>query len=271
MDSQKMFVTIPSVPLYIRPSLNSEVYCNIYQGSIVFYNGDFDENYTSQYWSQIFYKTNITNFVGWIPSAFIEPYNISNGDIIKNKTPTSSQSDFEQDIIFLNNVQYNLCAEYCVLFACGWTEFTEDWLDLWKIKSPNIFNRIFYNGRSRPTGIPDIISMLNTFDGFPDKFQTIAEYFKYQDKILFTPKRLKDCLVKNRIICGVQISSQFGRLSFSKGISHWVCIDNIELESRGGSILLYNPASNSLEKYNWDRFILSVGSSIPFGLIIPRD
>jgi len=138
-------------------------------------------------------------------------------------------------------------------------------------KQPTVFNKkIFYGGRSRTTGIPDLENMFQTFEGYPATFKRASDYFKYPDgRILFTAYKLTQALRENRIIVGCKIEPSFGRLKCNGTIAHWVVLETACPEGRGGAVSLLNPASNSIETYSWDEVVSSVGK-IPYGIVIPR-
>lgn len=267
-----MFTIVNQTPLYKKPSLSSDKYCDIPDGMIVHYNGE--ENFKGSLftWTEIMYKTNLTTFIGWIPSHLLEPFtpSLEGYDIIKIKFPTQSESDFAQNFKLNGTLQFNACGQFSVLFCAGWYDATiEEWLDVWKLKAPKVYNRIFQGGKGRTTGIPDLISMLSTFDGYTEKFQLISEKFKYPDgRILFTPYKSMEALRDNRLIIGCKIESRFGRLR-PAGIPHWVVMERVIPEGRGGTVKIYNPASNSIETYQWEDFLASTTKN-PFGLVVPR-
>lgn len=258
-------------PLYIKPSLQSPKYLDMLDGSIVNLNSYDFVNGDGILFAEVSHQTNSKTYVGYVPCDYIEPFvpSLYNYDIIKIHNATPVLSDFAQNIIYKGNVQYNLCGEFSVLYCAGHYDiYIEDWLDTWALKSPNIFNRIFYGGKGKTTGISDLISMLKTFDGYPENFELISNHFKRSGKILFTPYKMQETLKNNRLIIGCKIEPRFGRLK-ATGIPHWSVIENIIPEGRGGLVDVYNPADNSVLPYSYETVIESV-TKAPYGLVIPR-
>jgi hypothetical protein len=240
-------------------------------GSIVNLNSYDFINADGILFAEVSHQTNSKLYVGYVPVEYIEPFvpSLYHYDVIKIRDATPVLSDFAQNLIYRGNIQFNLCGEFSVLYCTeNYDIYIEDWLDTWAMKSPSVFNRIFYGGKGRTTGISDLVSMLHTFDGYPENFELLSNHFKKLDKILFTPYKIQETLKNNRMIIGCKIESRFGRLR-PKGIPHWVVVENIIPESRGGILDIYNPASNSVEAYTYDAFIESV-SKVPYGILVPR-
>jgi len=104
------FTIINLTPLYIKPSLTSAKHCDIPYGAIVQHNGETDIMVGAMEWCEIMYVTNLKTYVGWIPSHLIEPFTQSflGSNLIKTSVATQSESDFEQNLIYKNQVQFNL-------------------------------------------------------------------------------------------------------------------------------------------------------------------
>jgi hypothetical protein len=254
-----------NVPLFQFPSMKRLVkLCDLPPGAVV----DVDEWHDG--WTQVTYRTNPKTWHGYSHAAYIERWvEPEKHDVIRIRTATPNESDFAQNLIFLDNVQFNLCGEFSVLYCAKWREFDiDDWLEEWKIKETNAFSRIFKLGRSLPVGASDLALMLHSFEGYPVEFMSLAQLFDYQGKPLFTPARLASALQMCRVIIGCKIGVQFGRLQ-SSGIPHWVVIESMEPEGRGGLVKLYNPASNSVETYTWEQIAESCTRN-PYGLAVPR-
>ena len=219
---------------------------------------------------EVRFITNDKSYIGWVRSAWVEPYFVKKQNIIKIKASTGLLSDAAQYLIHKGQVQYNLCGEFSVLYCAGWHEaFMEDWLEVWEGKEGITFKRIFKNGRSAVTGIPDIESMLKTFVGYKTPATTIQAALKdeYLGYMKTTPLHMARILHKNRIIIGCHIETAFGKLK-PKGTRHWVVVESIEPEARGGLVHIYNSFSNTIEHYTWEEFLASVG--IPYGILVPR-
>lgn len=253
-------------PLYVGPSRRSIKILDLPPGSILqdittIHEGEF---------INVVYPTNKKFHYGYVLSKWAEPYTYDVGRILRIRMGTASSSDAAQYIIYKDSIQYNLCGELCVLYCANWFEAElEEWLDAWESKSPNFWNSVFKNGRSRTTGISDLNKMLDLFDGYQTPMITIQSALMDADleRPLMTPGRILDVLYDHRIIIGCKIEGQFGRLRPS-GIAHWVVVESIEPEGRGGLVKIYNPFSNRAETYTWEQFVESVKT--PYGILVPR-
>jgi hypothetical protein len=256
-----------NVPLYPVPNTNISKLCDLPPGAVIHTMTDTE---SIPGWMEILYKTNHREWRGYTYSEYVEEWiEPFDHDLIRIRNATPNQSDFAQNLIYLDNVQHNLCGQFCVLYCAGWDEMdVEDWLDTWQLKQPSAFRRILDRGRSLPTGIPDLVNMLQTFEGYPSTFALVSDLFRYHSSSLFTPRRLLTALQSHRLIVGCKIEAQFGRLS-AGGIPHWIVLESILPEARGGLVRLYNPASNSVETYTWEQVVTSVTRS-PLGIAVPR-
>ncbi len=273
MEPEKKYVVVAYTQLYSKPTFSSGKICDLIKGTIILYNEIADvKDENGLLWHNVIYRTNFQIFLGYLPDYLLEPFfsSLVESNVIKIKNATQSDSDFSQDIIVKGNILFNLCGEFSVLYCAGWREFDiEDWLDEWKIKSPSYFNRIFYGGRSKPTSLDDITNMFQSFENYPKIFKTIAESFVFRDKIIFSPYKVLEILKTNRLLIGCKIEGQYGRLRQS-GIPHWVVLERIFPLARGGTVDIFNPATNSVESdYSWDDLIASCGQ-IPYGIAISR-
>lgn len=215
------------------------------------------------------HHTNIKTYSGYVLAKWAEPFAVADADKIGIRAGTASISDAAQYIVYRGNVQYNLCGQFCVAFCVGFNELgIEEFLDEWAFEQPSVFNRVFRGGKGRTTGIGDLISMISTLKENPDvgKIQDVL-YDGALDRTLMTPGRVAKLLQAFRMIVGCTIEGQFGRMK-ARGIPHWVVVEEICLEGRGGLVKIYNPFSNSMEKYSWEEFVASV--KIPYGVVVPR-
>lgn len=220
-------------------------------------------------WSRVIYQTNLQTWTGYTYAGYVEEWiEPACHDVLKIRNATPNASDFAQNLIYLGNVQFNLCGEFSVLYCVEWEEFdVEAWLDEWKIKDVPTFKRIFKLGRSQPVGVSDLVRMFQSFEGY-GAFMNLTDMFRYRGTALFTPGRTAEALKTHQLIAGCKIGAQFGRLQAS-GIPHWVVIDSIQPEGRGGLVKLYNPASNSVETYTWEQVVESCSRN-PYGLAVAR-
>lgn len=253
-----------NVPLYPVPGRNLDKLCDLPPGAVL------TTAVSIPGWVEVRYQTNLKTWRGYTYSEYVEEWiEPFDHDVIRIRNATPSASDFEQNLVYLGNVQHNLCGQFCALYCAEWEELdVEDWLQIWQLKQPSTFQRILAGGRSLPTGIPDLVNMLQTFDGYPGTFPLISELLRYRGAPLVSPARVLSVLKSHRLIIGCKIESQFGRLA-PKGIPHWVTLETALLEARGGLVRLYNPASNSVETYTWEQIAASITRS-PFGIAVPR-
>lgn len=272
MQMDKMLTVVSYCSLQTQPSFKSTKYCDIPEGSIVWYNRDGQVTGDGIQWTEILYNTNVRPYIGYVPSYAVELFTPSlyGYDIIKIKNKTASDSDMAQDLVYKGSVQFNLCGEFSILFCAKWFEFDiEDWLDEWNIKSPSVFNRIFYGGRSRTTGISDLTNMFQTFDGYPTSFDLISKVFSYNGKVVFSPHKILNALRDYKFIVGCKIEGQYGELRPS-GIAHWIVVEKITPQERGAIVEYFNPATNSIRAADWYSFVSSVTKN-PYGIVVPRD
>jgi hypothetical protein len=224
-------------------------------------------------YAHITYVTSKDTYKGWIWGEFIELYSIdpSESDIIRINNATQDESDAAQNIVYMGRTQFNLCGEFCVLYCADWKEADiEDWLEIWKTKSPSVFSRIFRYG-SRPTGIPDLLSMFDTFEGYEgeDVPTSLNDDLMCErsGRALSTPDRWRILLRTRQVIVGCKINRSDGRLA-GRGIPHWVVVDRVIPRQKGGAVQIYNPYNNCIEYYQWEQFAESIGS-VPFGISVP--
>lgn len=256
-----------NVPLYPVPATNFDKLCDLPPGAVI---NSLTSTESIPGWLEVSYKTNQKTWRGYTYSEYVEAWiEPLKHDLIQMRNATPSDSDFQQNLVYLGNVQHNLCGQFSALYCAEWDELdVEDWLETWQLKQPSTFRRILARGRSLPTGIPDLINMLQTFEGYPAKFPVLADLFHYHGSPLFTPARVLSVLQSHRLIIGCKIEPQFGRLAAS-GILHWATLESVLPEARGGLVALYNSASNSVETYTWEQVVTSVTRS-PSGIAVPR-
>ena len=84
---------------------------------------------------------------------------------------------------------------------------------------------------------------------------------------LVTPDRVRELLVRNRIIISCKIDSVTGRLR-GQGVLHWVVLETVLPEGMGGLVHLYNPFVNGMEIYSWQELANSIGQ--PYGVVVER-
>lgn len=219
-------------------------------------------------WREVVYQTGSKTFQGWTYGAFLEAYDPDeHPQIIPIPHQTESPQDAAQYMVWFNQVQYNLCAELCVCYLAH-----VDLIDLiteWGVKAPSIFNRVFYGGRSRTTGIPDLESMLSILS-YPAPSVRLEAGLRdpILERALITPARMESMLQLHQAIVGVKIDGTFGRLQ-SSGIGHWVVLNAVyPFGINRATVQIYNPFTNELEGYSWAEFTASMGA--PLGLWVAR-
>lgn len=244
----KYFVT-KFTALYTAPYQSVKV-CDIPRNGIVEHNGEMVNGY-----ALVKYIASRT-FEGYVKAEYIEevrypePYplvNLANMD-------TPSQQDAAQYVLYMGNVQWNLCGELCVCSILDLPLF--DFLQEWRARPLSFFQRVFAGGRARTTGIPDLLDMLAPYNCTT---MTIAG--------MFTPGRMERFIYEGwRVIIGCKIDSQSGELR-GQGIGHWVVIRNVHPTGVNRALVtIYNPFPNALEVYSWGEFCRSVGT--PYGVMV---
>lgn len=218
-------------------------------------------------WAEVVYTSSVRTYRGWTYSAFLEDYDPEDHPpIVHIPHQTENPQDAAQYMVWLNRVQYNLCGELCVchLAHCDLGTMLEEW----EAKAPSIYNNVFYGGRARTTGLPDLRSMLSIF-GYSE-LPTLADGLRdpVLERALVTPQRMEKMLQEHQAIVGVRIETYLGRLKPS-GVGHWVVLNNVYPHGiNGGAVEIYNPFSNQMEGYSWAEFTASMGA--PLGLWVKR-
>lgn len=219
-------------------------------------------------WVEVIYQTDLREYRGWSYGAFFEDYDpADHPQVVNIPHQTDSPQDAAQYMVWLNQVQYNLCGELCVCYIAH--ADLGAMLTDWKVKMQSVFNRIFYGGRSRTTGLPDLENMLSLF-GYPAPSVRLDAGLRdpILERALVTPARMESMLQLHQAIVGVKIESYLGRLKPS-GIGHWVVLENVYPHGiNGGHVEIYNPFTNQMEGYSWAEFTASMGA--PLGLWVAR-
>lgn len=205
------------------------------------------------------------DYVGWVEDQYIQILRYSTPtNIVTLDHPTASQQDLNQYLFMDGNVQYNLCGELCVCYSAGVPKLSQ-LLEGWKAKPTSAYNRIFKNGTSATTGVPDLKDMLSVLP--PTEQQSLVSMYGLNGKVFINPTRLEDTLCFGwKVIVGVHIDYR-GRLK-KTGTVHWVTISNAVANGFDGWITYYNPASNNIEEIGWSAFSESMGS--PFGIAVRK-
>lgn len=249
----------------------SIILCEMPFGSLVEVVGESTSTYSGMLtpWTEVIYQTSLRTYRGWTYSGFLEDYDPAEHlPVVAIENPTPNPQDAAQNAILFGQTQYNLCGQLCVAYLAGVS--LETMLNVWGVKAPTVFNRIFYGGRGRTTGIPDLQSMLTAFD-----FSTPAQPFQdalrdpVLERTLVTPGRVARLLQERRAIIGVSIEGALGRLKPS-GIPHWVVLEQVHPRGINDAVVeIYNPYTNQMEIYSWAELIASMGT-YPHGLWVER-
>lgn len=248
--------------LYVDAGLPERL-CYIPAGSVVEPTGN---EYTVRDvpFSEVLYTTSVRTYRGWIKTGYLEELvNEFPLNVVPTNTQTSNPNDPAQDIMFLGNIQYNLCGEFCVAYMVG--DSIENFLALWQPHSPNVFNRIFSGGRSRPTGIGDLQDMLSVYS-----LSGVSLTALLTDSLgmILSPGRLSSIVSKYQVIVGVKIDGVTGNLR-GQGVGHWICLERVIPDGRNrGWVEFYNPFPNQMQRESWGTLTASMG--VPYGLAVKR-
>jgi hypothetical protein len=191
-----------------------------------------------------------------VESRYLEGYyeTLPIGSVYVDDIATPDKYDAQQYITWNGIKQVNMCGELCVCFLLGLS--LSEFLTVWKTKAPSLFTRIFGSGRARGTGALELKEMLAVFA--QDSRQLTDKTDRY------TPHMLAE--MKDASIVSVHIDSTTGRLN-GGGVLHWVVPVRVWEERCGfGTVNIYNPYPNRLEKYSWAEFVASARS--PYGVVM---
>jgi hypothetical protein len=251
--------------LYSNPSRVQRL-CYLNVGSLVEPTGA-SQTVNGNVFVEVTYTTTSAPLKGWVYGPFVEELVYEFPPFaVPTTTQTPNPNDAAQDIIFQGNVQFNLCGEFCVAFIAG--DSIEHFLEQWQPKAPSFFNRIFYGGVSRPTGAPDVQSMLAVY-GMTGEYLSGMLTDPIKNGVLLTPGRMATLSEKYHMIMGVKIDRIAGTLRGS-GVGHWVCIEKIIPDGvNRGWVEFYNPFSNQIQRESWSTLVASMGGQ-PYGLAVKR-
>jgi len=217
--------------LYKKTDQREKV-CDLPPNCILYFMGERVDGFT-----KVVYPAS-RDFIGWVEDVYLEPLRyITRTSVVQLDHPTASQQDLAQYVFVDRKVQYNLCGELCVCALAD--KCLSDMLSKWKAQPTSWYNRIFQNGMSRTTVVPDLLNMAQAYPELES--QSLKELYALKGRIVITPTRLEDTLCFGwRIIIGVHIDYR-GRLK-KTGVLHWVTITNAVNNGFDGWITYYNPA-----------------------------
>ena len=222
----------------------------------------------STHWTEVIYPASTRSWRGWVYSPLLEDYDETlHPPVVDIIHQTPNPTDAAQYMIWLNQVQYNLCGELCVCYITGAT--LDVFLEEWQISQPNIFKRIFGDGRARGTGPDELNNMLAVFGRPLAPRLGAGLHDPLLNRPLVTPGRFAQMLEIHRAIVGVKIDGVTGNLR-GGGIPHWVVVDSVIPDGiNRGTVKLYNPFPNQMQTYSWDEMVKSMAS--PSGLWVERN
>ena len=188
----------------------------------------------------------VTNgkIAAWVDSSKLAPYKepLPKNNVDMSGVQTPSETDAEQYIIIDGQRIVNACGFICAAYL-----LQKPILEIFQVWKSNYLSHYkTVKNQNWLTSEFDIIQVLNAF-GVKSKPLRI-------DRL--TPHALESHLGKS--IIGVSINGYIGRLSRS-GIRHWVVPTEQFIDRFGyGTVDLYNPYPNRIERYSWDEFATSV-------------
>lgn len=213
----------------------------------------------------------VQTVTGWIYVHYLEALRHEFPDgVIRADNATDDPNDAAQFNVYGGKVQHNLCGQFCVLYVSGWHEDINWFLDQWKEKAPNAWQRVFPSYQGRGTDIGDLNSMLSVFPEY--RLPAVGYGTALTDPVkgapLVTPGRIENLLEDNFVIASCRIDGNTGRLR-GQGVGHWVVLEKVIPDGIGnGWVELYNPFPNRRKRYSWSEWLLSSGQ--PYGIVVPR-
>jgi hypothetical protein len=255
----------------LRDAPGGNLLCEMPFGSLIHATGQTSQiTYSGQptTWAEVIYQTSQRTYKGWTYAPFIEAYDIHDHQpVVEIQHQTENPQDAAQYMQWLGKTQYNLCGELCVCYIAQAS--LGSMLTEWEAKAPSVWNSVFYGGKARTTGLPDLTSMLAVYD-LPAPIRLDAGLLDpILGRALVTPARMEKWLMTHQAIVGVKIETTFGRLKPS-GVGHWVVLNSVYPHGiNNGAVEIYNPFTNLMEGYSWGEFIQSM--SAPLGLWVARN
>lgn len=221
-------------------------------------------------WRRVQYSNGLRSYAGFVYAGLLDRVTEKYSPVLTVPFQTVNPQDAAQYMVYLSNVQYNLCGEFCVVYCVAPDMPVDAFLEGWKVKAPSFFNRIFNGGKSRGTDLGDLDSMLAALGReIPSARYNVALRDPVLGRPIVTPERVKALLEDNFIISSCHISGLTGSLRGS-GILHWVVLESIEIEDVGRArVTLYNPFVNKLQEYSWAELVGSMGQ--PYGVLVERN
>ena len=176
---------------------------------------------------------------GWIETEYLEPYieALPKDCVDMSGLQTSDEYDAQQYIVVGKKRVVNACGMISIAYLTG--KPLLEVIETWKAEYPNHY-RIIDNGNWL-TSSDDLITILSALGVEAEKIRLKR----------YTPSR-----ITGREIVAV-IMNFVGRLH-TTGMRHWVVPVSVQPERQGyGTIDLFNPYPNRIERYSWNEFVTS--------------
>lgn len=238
--------------------------CDIPAKTVLTLNSNLNKEF-----AHVTYQTASGDLDGFVYTALLEDAPNGYGvPVVRVDIPqTTNPHDAAQYVIFRDNIQYNLCGEFCVAHLFG--ESIGQMLEHWNASPVSLINRVFYGGKARGTSPAELQNMVAAYSNGESLLlaKTLMEYHP-QRKPALPPHTMAGWLNDGwKFIVGVSIEGQRGELRPS-GILHWVVVESIEFT---GGVLrdivkIYNPFMNQMETYSWNEFATSM--KVPYGILV---
>ena len=223
-------------------------------------------NRTHGVFSEVEFESSLRVYVGWAYTKYLEELSYEfplAGVFTSSQTP--NPVDAAQYIIWKNNVQYNLCGEGCVAFLFG--ETIETFLEKWEAKPVSYFQRVFQGGKAATTSVADLKDMVSVYGAETESIRDLV-YDAVSNGSLISPGTLRDLADVWCLIMGCKISVVTGELK-PNGVPHWIVLDKVIPDGiNNGTVEIYNPFPDRVQRYSWKEFLSSIGT--PYGIGIKR-
>ena len=178
---------------------------------------------------------------GWVETPYLEEYieQFEGEAVDLSGMQTPNQDDAQQYINFNGRTIFNACGPISCAYLLQ--KSLKDLLEGWQAENPNHYNRV--TGSNWLTGVDDLLIILAKEQ--PEKIRLT----RYTPEAL---ERLMPCIV------AVSINKYTGRLGSTT--RHWVVPVSVWKDRQGyGTIDIYNPFPNRIERYGWGEFIAAAG------------
>ena len=177
---------------------------------------------------------------GWVELDYLEPYveQLEKDCVDLSDLQTPSDTDAQQYVIVDGKRVVNACGMISIAYVAGIS--LSDVIQIWKSENAGHY-RIVDRGNWL-TSAEDLMTILATLGRKSDRLRMKR----------YTPSNLGQ-----RDIVAVTMNSNTGRLHTS-GVRHWVVPVSVFPDRLGyGTIDIYNPFPNRIERYSWREFMQS--------------